>query len=158
VDTRSTRARWQRGRPGATVAGRRVARPHRILSEERLPQGITGVPAWSYATYSCVRVYAHEDFSALYTNGPLQWDDVYNAALRYYFLLFPAMSTFIQLNDEASIVSHADVIRHRLNTPDMRAFFTTYNMPATRTMSPSKVKLILDFIEQQTAHAQPRTT
>jgi hypothetical protein len=83
---------------------------------------------------------------------------VYNAALRYYFLLFPAMSTFIQLNDEASIVSHADVIRQRLNTPDKRAFFTTYNMPATRTMSPSKVKLILDFLDQQTPHAQPRTT
>jgi hypothetical protein len=121
-------------------------------------QGITGVPAWSYATYSCVRIYAHEDFSALYANGPLRWDDVYSAALRYYFLLFPAMSTFIQLNDQASIVSHADVIRQRLNTPDKRAFFTTYNMPATRTMSPSKVKLILDFLDQQTAHAQIRTT
>jgi hypothetical protein len=54
---------------------------------------------------------------------------VYNAALRYYFLLFPAMSTFIQLDDEASIVSHTDVIRQRLNTPVKPALFTTYNMP-----------------------------
>jgi hypothetical protein len=76
-----------------------------------------------------VQTASQEDFSALYRNGPLQWEDVYNAALRYYFLLFPAMSTFIQLDDEASIVSHTDVIRQRLNTPVKPALFTTYNMP-----------------------------
>jgi hypothetical protein len=115
--------------------------------------GVTGVPTWSYATYSAIRIFAAEDFSALYSNGPLQWSDVYNAALRYYFLIFPAMSTYIQLNDQQSIVSHADVIRQRLNTPDKPAFFSTYNMPATRTMSPAKIKLILDFLDQQTRGA-----
>ena len=119
--------------------------------------GVTGVPTWSYASYSAVRIFATEDFSALYGNGPLQWSDVYNAALRYYFLIFPAMSTFIQLNDQQSIVSHADVIRQRLNTPDKPAFFSTYNMPVTRTMSPAKVKLILDFLDQQT-RSTPRAT
>jgi hypothetical protein len=121
------------------------------------PQGVTGV-LWSYATYSAVRVYAEEDFSALYQNGPLQWPAVYNAALRYYFLLFPAMSTFLELNDQQTVVSRASVIRERLNTPEQPAFFTTHNMPATRTMSPAKVKLILDFLDQQTAAAPPRTT
>ena len=120
--------------------------------------GVTGVPTWTYATYSAVRIFATEDFSALYANGPLQWSDVYNAALRYYFLIFPAMSTFIQLDDQQSIVSHAAVIRQRLNTPDKPGFYTTYNMPATRTMSPAKVKLILDFLDQQTGGTPPATT
>jgi hypothetical protein len=119
---------------------------------------VTGVPVWSYATYSAVRIFASEDFSALYAKGPLEWSDVYNAALRYYSLLFPAMSAFIQLNDEASIVSHADVLRRRLNTPDKPEFFTTFNMPPTRSMSPAKVKLILDFLDQQTRRAHPGTT
>jgi hypothetical protein len=122
------------------------------------PMSVTGVPVWSYATYSSVRVFASEDFSGLYASGPLQWSDVYNAALRYYFLIFPAMSTFIQLNDQSSVVRHADVFRQRLNTPDKPEFFSTYNMPATRTMSPSKVKLVLDFLDQQTGHARQGTT
>lgn len=111
--------------------------------------GVTGVPVWSYADYSSIRVYENEDFSALYANGPLQWDDVYNNALRYYYLLFPAMSKFIPLNLADSITQQGTLIAQRLNTPDQLGFYTTYNMPLTRTMSPSKVKLILDFISQQ---------
>ena len=34
--------------------------------------------------------------------------------------------------------------------PDNPMFYSTLNMPVTRTMSPPRVKLILDFIEQQT--------
>ncbi|CAN5590853.1 hypothetical protein BH09GEM1_BH09GEM1_34290 [soil metagenome] len=113
------------------------------------PQPITGVPTWTYATYTAVRSYAREDFSALYSKGELQWADVYNAALRYYFLLFPAMSTYIQLNDEQSIVANTAIIRQRLHTPDEAGFYSTYNMPATRAMSPAKVKLILDFLDQE---------
>jgi hypothetical protein len=118
-------------------------------------QPITGVPVWSYATYSAVRIFANEDFSALYAQGPLQWDDVYNNALRYYALLFPAMSTFIQLNNEQAIVQHAALIRQRLHTPDEPGFFSTDNMPPTRSMSPAKVKLILDFLDQQEEQTGP---
>jgi hypothetical protein len=110
-----------------------------------------GVPGWSTATYSAIRVYANDDFSDLYAAGPLQWQDVYARALRYYYVLFPAMSRFIPLNYPDMLVAQADLVNARLNTPSDPAFWTTANMPATRTMSPAKVKLIKDFISQQLA-------
>jgi hypothetical protein len=117
------------------------------------PPAITyvGVPGWSTATYSAIRVYANDDFSSLYAAGPLQWQDVYARALRYYYVLFPAMSRFIPLNYPDMLVAQADLVNARLNTPSDPAFWTTANMPATRTMSPAKVKLIKDFISQQVA-------
>jgi hypothetical protein len=117
----------------------------------------TSVPAWTTANYSSIRVYANSDFSALYAKGPLQWDDVYQAVLRYYYLLFPAMSRFIPLNLADSIVQRAALIKQRLNTPEQPGFYTTYNMPLTRSMSPAKVKLLLDFIEQQENASRPRS-
>ena len=110
---------------------------------------VTGVPVWSYATYSSVRVFTDDDFSKLYQNLPLKWDDVYNYVLRFYYLIYPAMSRFIPLNLEDSIVGQATLIQQRLNTPQEPTFWTTYNMPVTRSMSPNKVKLVLDFIAQQ---------
>jgi hypothetical protein len=115
--------------------------------------GVTGVPVWSYATYSSVRVYTNDDFSHLYNNPPLQWQDVYNNVLRFYYLIYPAMSMFIPLNMEDSIVQNGQLITTRVNTPSQTGFWTTYNMPVTRTMSPAKVKLLLDFIAQQTQSA-----
>ena len=113
-------------------------------------QNITGVPCWSYATYSSVRVYTDDDFSNLYNNPPLQWPDVYNDVLRFYYLIYPAMSMFIPLNLEDAVVQKGALIAQRLNTPLQPGFWTTYNMPVTRTMSPAKVKLVLAFITQET--------
>jgi hypothetical protein len=107
------------------------------------------VPAWSTADYTAIRVYAADDFSALYAKGRLQWGDVYSAVLRYYYVVFPAMSRIIPLNLPDSILQHGPLIKQRLNTPDLPGFYTTHNMPPTRTMSPAKVKLVLDFINQQ---------
>jgi len=109
---------------------------------------ITGVPCWSYATYSSVRVYTKDDFSHL--PQPLQWQDVYNNVLRFYYLIYPAMSLFIPLNLQSSITQKAQLIAARLNTPADAGFWTTYNMPVTRTMSPAKVQLLRTFLAQQT--------
>lgn len=110
---------------------------------------VVGVPGWSTATYSAIRVYADDDFSALYAKGPLQWEDVYNNVLRYYYLIYPVMSTFIPLNMPDAIVSAGDLIKNRLHACTDPGFLTTHNMPVTRQMSPAKVKLVLDFINQQ---------
>ncbi len=118
------------------------------------PNNITGVPCWSYATYSSIRVYTDDDFSHLYQNPPLQWQDVYNNVLRFYYLIYPAMSMFIPLNLEDSVVGKAPLIQQRLNTPAQPGFWTTYNMPVTRTMSPAKVQLLLAFLAQQTQAAK----
>ena len=119
---------------------------------------VTGVPVWTYATYTSVRVYTNDDFSKLYANPPLKWDDVYNYVLRFYYLIYPAMSEFIPLNLEDSVVGRAPIIQQRLNTPDKPGFWTTYNMPVTRTMSPNKVKLVLDFIAQEQQKKQQQST
>jgi hypothetical protein len=116
--------------------------------------GPAGVPMWSNATYSSVRVYEKEDFSSLYAKpGGLQWMDVYDNALRYYALIFPAMSAIIPLNSSSSITSpyNASAIKQRLNTPDSPMFYSTLNMPVTRTLSPPRIRLILDFIDQSQA-------
>ena len=111
--------------------------------------GVAGVPVWSTATYSAIRIYPDENFSALYTDGTLAWDDVYEKALRYYALLFPAMSQYIPLNSPDFLTQQASLVQQRLSTPADATFWTTYNMPATRTMSPAKVKLVVDFVTQQ---------
>jgi len=116
---------------------------------------ITGVPCWSYATYSSVRVYTNDDFSGL--PQPLQWQDVYNNVLRFYYVIYPAMSLFIPLNLEDSVVGKAPLIQQRLNTPSQPGFWTTYNMPVTRTMSPAKVQLLLTFLAQQSQAAAKGT-
>lgn len=107
------------------------------------------VPAWSTANYSSIRVYNDDDFSRLYTAGELRWQDVYEAVLRYYYVLFPAMSSYIPLNLADSVVNNGTLIRQRLHSPDNPGFYSTYNMPITRTMSPGKIKLLLDFIAQE---------
>ena len=108
------------------------------------------VPAWTTCNYSSIRVYAADDFSALYAKGPLQWADVYANVLRYYALIYPAMSKYIPLNLADSIIQQGALIKQRLNIPGTPGFFTTLNMPLTRQMSPAKVQLVLDFIDQQT--------
>ena len=118
------------------------------------PDNITGVPCWSYATYSSVRVFANDDYSHLYQNPPLQWQDVYETVLRFYYLIYPAMSLFISLNSEDAIVQNGALINTRLNTPDEPGFWTTSNMPVTRTMSPGKVQLVRAFIAQQAARVR----
>ncbi|MGE5506142.1 MAG: hypothetical protein ACM31L_17100 [Actinomycetota bacterium] len=115
---------------------------------------VAGVPMWSTMTYCSVRMFENTDFSDLYKKpGGLQWADVYKYALRYYNLIFPAMSAYIALGSSSSISDayNAGSIRQRLGRPGEPVFLTTLNMPATRTLSPARVKLILDFIDQQGA-------
>lgn len=113
--------------------------------------GVSGVPMWSTKTYCSVRVFEKADFSSLYNKaGEVQWADVYTYALRYYYLLFPAMSAYIPLNSPSAITSPyaAKLIQQRLGTPADPVFLTTLNMPVTRTLSPARVNLVLDFIKQ----------
>lgn len=116
---------------------------------------VAGVPMWSTKNYSSVRVFEDEaKFKGLYNGrGELQWADVYEHALRFYYLLFPAMSTYIPLNYASSVTSPyaGKLIKQRLSTPDQPMFYSTLNMPATRTLSPGRVRLVLDFIDQEQA-------
>jgi hypothetical protein len=108
------------------------------------------VPAWTTANYSSVRVYMNDDYSKIIASGEIPWDFVYEEALRYYSVLFPAMSTYIPLDMPDALVAQAPTIQKRLAQPNTPMFDSTYNMPVTRTMSPGKIQLILAWLAQET--------
>lgn len=114
------------------------------------------VPAWSTQVYSSVRVFTQEDYSAVIEAGNIPWDLVYSDVLRYYYLLFPYMSTFFPLNLPSAVARYGDLIVKRLGTPDDPVFLTSQNMPATHTMSPSKVNLVRAWIAEQGGGATSR--
>jgi hypothetical protein len=91
------------------------------------------------------RKFPADDYSGI-APGALTWDLVYEACLRYYYVIFPAMSKRIPLNDEATIVATAGEILKRLSP---RYHDTTLRMPVTRSLSPGKVALLRAFLEKQ---------
>lgn len=93
------------------------------------------------------RKYPVDDFSAQIAAGPLAWDFVYEHTLRYYYVLFPAMSKRIPLNDQPTITATAGEILKRLSP---QYHDTTLRMPVTRSLSPGKVKLLTTYLQQQT--------
>ncbi len=100
-----------------------------------------GVP-----TFTCVRVFPADDYSAVPDEQRLSWDFVYQEVLRFYWVLFPAMVQMIDLSDEQSVVGNAEVILDRLSgVPWMSPRF----MPVTRSMSAGRRKLLEDFLRSK---------
>ena len=91
------------------------------------------------------RKYPVEDFKHVIAMGNLPWPMVYDECLRFFFLIFPAMSKRIPLNDEATITSTAGEILKRI-ADDYRP--TTLYMPLTRSLSPGKIALLRAYLEQ----------
>jgi hypothetical protein len=117
--------------------------------------GVTGVPAWAFADYSSIRVFEDVSYPQFAAGEPIPWDFVYQEVLRFYYLVYPAMSRVIPLNAPDGLVRAASLVAQRMNTPDQPGFYSTYNMPVTRTMPPGKVRLVLDFLAQQQAARRP---
>lgn len=95
-------------------------------------------------TFINFRKYPTGDLPELPTEG-LTWDYVYENVLRYFYVIFPAMSMRIPLNDENTIKATGDVILQRVSR-QYRA--TTLCMPLTRAMSPERVEILEKFIDQ----------
>jgi hypothetical protein len=91
------------------------------------------------------RKYPQDDYGEIVASGPVPWDFVYATCLRYYYLLFPAMSKRIPLNDQATISAVGGEILKRLSPPYRD---TTLRMPLTRSMSPGKVALLAAYLGQ----------
>jgi hypothetical protein len=91
------------------------------------------------------RKYPADDYSKEIAAGKLTWEFVYDRTLRYYYVLFPAMSKRIPLNDEPTIRATAGEILKRLSKP---YHDTTLRMPVTRSLSPGKVALLTAFLQQ----------
>jgi hypothetical protein len=94
------------------------------------------------------RKYPRDDYSAQIAAGPLEWEFVYEKALRYFYLIFPAMSKRIPLNDQSTVKAVGGEILKRLSS---RYHFTTLRMPVTRSLSPDKVELLATYLRQQDA-------
>jgi len=91
------------------------------------------------------RRYPHHDYSTLINSGKIPWETAYEECLRFYYVLFPAMSKRIPLNDEATIRAVGDEILKR-TSPEYRD--TTLYMPLTRALSPGKIDLLRAFVQQ----------
>ena len=91
------------------------------------------------------RKYPHDDYSSVISSGSIPWELVYGLCLRYYYVLFPAMSKRIPLNDQATISAVAGEIVKRLSPAYCE---TTLRMPVTRSLSSGKVTLLRAYLQQ----------
>ena len=91
------------------------------------------------------RKYCHDDYTDTIEKGDIPWQKVYDTCLRYFYLIFPAMSRRIPLNDEATITATAGEILKRISDPYRP---TSLYMPLTRALSPGKIALLRAYLEQ----------
>lgn len=91
------------------------------------------------------RKYPSETYRHVIQMGSIPWDLVYEDCLRYFYLIFPAMSRRIPLNDEASVKATAGEILKRISD-EYRS--TSLYMPLTRALSPGKIALLRAYLEQ----------
>ena len=94
------------------------------------------------------RKYPPFNYSDVIQAQELTWDLVYNACLRYYYVLFPAMSKRIPLNDAGTIDAVGGEILKRLS-PQYRK--TTLCMPVTRSLPPGKIALLQAYLTRGAA-------
>ena len=91
------------------------------------------------------RKYPAHDYSALINAGNIPWQEVYSHCLRFFYVLFPAMSKRIPLNDEATIKAVAAELLKRIDDSYRP---TTLYMPLTRALSPGKIALLRAYLKQ----------
>ena len=94
------------------------------------------------AFFAGVRVLPADDYSQCKEAACPTWDFVYKEVFRYYFLIFPAMSKIIPMNDQAAMQKAAADIVARI---DPAIWETTLYMPITRDLSLGKRQLILNW-------------
>jgi tryptophanase len=115
----------------------------------------TSLLPWMTTCYSNLRVYPEDDFPELYAQGRLRWEDVYQQVLRYYYVLFPAMSRRIQLNRPDQLTDPS-IVKGLLVRLSKASFYKTFYMPTTRSMSPGRVELLRRWLIQESPEAKDR--
>ena len=93
--------------------------------------------------FTNIRVMPFDDFSNFPLEQRLSWPFVYRNALRYYWVIFPAMQRIIDLSDEQSVVGAGQVILERLSESLSDSVLA---MPVTRSMSSGRRDLIRAFL------------
>jgi hypothetical protein len=117
--------------------------PPKSYSAFMFPPFITNAPSIS------LRILPNgEDYSQYYVdpsaeepvaNDRLTFEVLYEKVLRTYYLLYPVMIPYVQLNCEQDVRDHAKGI---LSTTEPSIWMLSYYMPRTRDMSASRLKLL----------------
>lgn len=108
----------------------------------------TATPTSPPAYFINFRKYPVFDYSSVIASGKIPWSFVYEECLRYFYVLFPAMSKRIPLNDEATVTAVAGEFLKRLSDQYRP---TTMYMPLTRSMPLTKVALLRAYLHQVSA-------
>ncbi len=91
------------------------------------------------------RKYPEGDIEIPASGAAIPWQTVYEECLRFFYVLFPAMSKRIPLNDKATIQAVGGEILKRISE-EYRD--TTLYMPLTRSLSPKKIALLKAYLKQ----------
>jgi len=92
------------------------------------------------------RKYPNSTFG-IATGSTISWNDVYQNALRFYYVTFPAMNMRFPLNDQGTVEANSQPIQARISDA-YRA--TSLYMPITRSMTPSQRALVTQFLNNET--------
>lgn len=117
--------------------------PPQSYSTFMIPPYVTNAPSIS------LRILPNsEDFSQYYVdpaaadplaNDLLTFDVLYEKVLRTYYLLYPVMIPYVQLNSEEDVRKNAKAI---LQTTEGSIWMSIHYMPRTRDMSSSRLRLL----------------
>ena len=89
------------------------------------------------------RKYPVNTYTDIPTGSIVTWDQVYEHVLRFFYVVFPAMSKRIPLNFEESIKSAGPQTLARTSDEYRN---TTLYMPIVRSMTPSQIKLLTAYL------------
>ena len=110
-----------------------------------------GMPKWMWVTYINVRVLPADDQFDSVPDSELTFDYVYDNVLRYYYRLYPAMDSYVALNDPEAVAQAAPMLRKMI---DRSNWCSTLYMPVTRELSDGKRRLLQRWCDiQAAAHA-----
>lgn len=105
------------------------------LNHDPVPDNNSPVFPWMYAYFTNMRVLPEDNFNGLTTPT---YQDIYQNILRYYYLIYPAMSQVIPFNSEDAVRAAATAILERLDPANWESCLF---MPVTREMSSGKRRL-----------------
>ncbi|WP_165226680.1 hypothetical protein [Aquisphaera insulae] len=100
---------------------------------------------WDIAAYAGVRVMPDDDFSSVPKDVRTSWSFQYDTIWKFYDLLFPIMSNFIQLHRQDEMEAAAPNL---VDQSDPKRWSTTGYMPPTRDLSTGKRALLVEWANE----------
>jgi hypothetical protein len=100
---------------------------------------------WDTASYAGIRVMPQDDFSSVKESVRVTWDFVYEKVWKFYFVVYPAMSKVIKLNEETTMEKVAQELV-AITNPALRR--STRYMPPTRDLSTGKRALLIEWANE----------